>query len=367
MKHRVTLMGIKVPYSQAEIARRLGVSRTQITLLVQGKRKLSRKLADRLADILAGAQADKPNALTVASNPLGGTCRVFGGFDSHTLPPLYQPTSSRLASFSAMLTCFLNSRRQGLSTRTLEWYSSYLNLARSVVGAGVTSQDLSLFLDRLTCSCGGKHAYYRCLRAFYNWLYSPKSGYNLNPQDNPLLSIDPPKVPKKILPSLSREQVDYLIDQAVCVRDKAIISLFADSGLRLTELANINPHNIDWENRLIKVVCKGNKEGLAPFGERTEKFMKEWLSQYYGNGRLWNLNSWGIVEMLKVLRAKTGLPCNAHTFRRTFASLLAKRGVDSLHIMRLGRWESIAMVERYTRSVGFEDSLRVWRGLEESS
>ena len=87
--------------------------------------------------------------------------------------------------------------------------------------------------------------------------------------------------------------------------------------------------------------------------------LHEWLSQYNANGRLWDLNAWGIVEMLKQLRVKTGLPCNPHTFRRTFASLLAKRGVDSLHIMRLGRWESIAMVERYTRSVKFEDSLKI--------
>ena len=52
--------------------------------------------------------------------------------------------------------------------------------------------------------------------------------------------VDAPKVGKKILPSLSHEQVEYLIKQAECVRDKAIISLFADSGLRLSELANIN-------------------------------------------------------------------------------------------------------------------------------
>jgi len=88
--------------------------------------------------------------------------------------------------------------------------------------------------------------------------------------------------------------------------------------------------------------------------------MREWLLQYQGNGRLWDLKAWGIIEMLKQLRVKTGLPCNPHTFRRTFASLLAKRGIDSLHIMRLGRWESIAMVERYTRSVRFEDSLKLY-------
>jgi len=67
--------------------------------------------------------------------------------------------------------------------------------------------------------------------------------------------------------------------------------------------------------------------------------------------------------MLKRLSVRTGLPCNPHTFRRTFASILAKRGVDSLHIMRLGRWESIQMVERYTRSVGFEDSLKLYSAI----
>lgn len=64
--------------------------------------------------------------------------------------------------------------------------------------------------------------------------------------------------------------------------------------------------------------------------------------------------------MLNTLKLKTGLPCNPHTFRRTFTSILAKRGVDSLHIMRLGRWESIQMVDRYTKSVRFEDSLKLY-------
>jgi site-specific recombinase XerD len=290
---------------------------------------------------------------------LGGSKAVFGGFDSHALPPSGFPVL--LTNTPNLLTDFLNSRRQGLSPRSIEYYRCYLNLARQVVGIDVPAQRITQFLGSLTCSDGGKHAYYRTLRAFYNWLYSPKSGYNLNPQKNPILLVEAPKVGKKILPSLSQEQVEYLIEQAGCVRDKAIISLFVDSGLRLSELANIKPENIDWENRLIKVVCKGNKEGLAPFGERTEKLMREWLSQYQADGRLWDLKAWGIIEMLKVLKVKTGLPCNAHTFRRTFASLLRKAGLDSMAIKDLGRWESITMVERYTRSVTFQDSLKFYK------
>ena len=162
---------------------------------------------------------------------------------------------------------------------------------------------------------------------------------------------------------MTTEQLDYLIKQAEGTRNKAIISLFADSGLRLSELANIKPHNIDWQHKLIKVRCKGGKEGMAAFGERTEKLLKDWLSQYSPNERLWDANRWGISIMLRRLSVKTGLPCNPHTFRRTFASILAKRGLDSLHIMRLGRWECMAMVERYTRSVKFEDSLKLYSSI----
>ena len=167
-----------------------------------------------------------------------------------------------------------------------------------MVGCQVSGQEINHFLKALTCTNSGKHGYYRVLRCFYNWLYSPKSGYNLLPQNNPILLVDAPKVERKILPSLTLEQLDYLIEQVGSVRDKAIISLFTDLGLRLSELANINPHNIDWEHRLIKVVCKGNKESLAPFGEKTEKLLREWLSQYHTNGSLWDINYWGINIML---------------------------------------------------------------------
>ena len=227
---------------------------------------------------------------------------------------------------------------------------------------GVSGQAIKEFLDSRQCTAGGKHAYYRTLRAFYNWLYSPKSGYHLKPQDNPMLMVESPKVGKRILPSLTPEQIASLIELSQSVRDKAIISLFSDSGLRLSELASVRLENIDWGSRLIKVRCKGNKEGLAPFGERTESLLREWLTLYSPNGgNIWGIGKWEIEDMLKVLKGKTGLPCNPHTFRRSFASILAKSGVDSLHIMRLGRWESIQMVERYTRSVRFEDSMKHYK------
>jgi len=76
---------------------------------------------------------------------------------------------------------------------------------------------------------------------------------------------------KVILPSLIPEQVEYLIEQAENVRDKAIISLFADSGVRLNELLNIRECHIDWENQIIIIWGKGSKQRKAPFTKRTAK------------------------------------------------------------------------------------------------
>jgi len=76
---------------------------------------------------------------------------------------------------------------------------------------------------------------------------------------------------------------------------------------------------------------------------------------------IWHMKRRAIQRMLEKLQESTGLRCNAHTFRRTFASNLHRAGMDIEHIMRLGGWESLDMVVRYTRSVKFEESLRLYR------
>jgi site-specific recombinase XerD len=71
----------------------------------------------------------------------------------------------------------------------------------------------------------------------------------------------------------------------------------------------------------------------------------------------------GIEIMLQRLGNQTGLICNPHTFRRTFASNLHRAGIDVEHIMRLGGWSSLDMVLTYTKSVKFEDSLKIYQQL----
>jgi integrase/recombinase XerC len=200
-----------------------------------------------------------------------------------------------------------------------------------------------------------RHASFRAIKTFYRWLEAECG------TKNPLNGMPAPILGKPILPALSLNEVLHLIEQASSIRDKAIIALLTESGLRLSELANIKPQDIDWDAHTIKVMGKGRKEAYSPFGELSERYLKEWLAHYEPNGNIWGINENGVSIMLRRLKAKTGLPCNPHTFRRTFACLLRKAGVDTMTIKDLGRWESLEMVQRYTRSVSFQDSLRFYK------
>jgi site-specific recombinase XerD len=258
------------------------------------------------------------------------------------------------------LELFLQSRESmGVSPKTLRFYHERLSKFLHAVNlTNATRQDIQKYLNSIPPNqygLGTRHASYRALKAFYKWLNHEYGIPNL------MDGVPAPILGKPILPALIKEQVRYLINKAVSVRDKAIIALFVESGLRLSELANILAEHINWSNRTIRVLGKGRKEAYAAFGDITGKYLKAWLQEYQpDDNNIWGLSEWGIASMLRRLEKGTGLPCNAHTLRRTFACLLRKAGIDTMTIKDLGRWESLEMVQRYTRSVSFDDSLKFY-------
>jgi len=261
------------------------------------------------------------------------------------------------------LPLFLQSRQaMEVTPGTLSFYRTKLGRFLSELDVDKAQrQDIEAFLIQFK-NPGNRHAYYRAIKTFYNWraeMFGLPSS---------MKHMRAPRLAKLILPSLTREQVLTLIDTLDNVRDKAIVSLFTESGLRLSELASIKPYDIHWTNRTIQVIGKGRKEAMAPFGPLTERYLRAWLSEHEADGgnNIWGLNTWGISSMLRRLKQLSGLPCNPHTFRRTFACLLRKAGIDTMTIKELGRWESLEMVQRYTRSVTFNDSLKFYKApLEE--
>ena len=251
---------------------------------------------------------------------------------------------------------FMQSRlAKEVSPSTVRFYEVKLGrFIKDINPDKATQSHIEKFLLQFS-NPGNRHGYYQVIKTFYIW-----REHTLG-MPNPIKFMVAPKVGKLILPSLTIEQVKFLLATVENKRDKAIIALLTESGLRLSELTNINPQDIDWDAHTIRVIGKGRKEAYAPFGAFSEGSLKEWLTQFTPNGNIWGINEWGISIMLRRLKVKTGLPCNPHTFRRTFACLLRKAGIDTMTIKDLGRWESLEMVQRYTRSVSFQDSLKFYK------
>jgi len=254
-----------------------------------------------------------------------------------------------------LLTLFVNSRRDGISPRTIEFYRDCLT--PFVKHYPITSEGVNLFLANLTCG-NAKLNYYRAITVFVHWLL--RMGYV---KDNPLAQVDKPKPAKRMLPSLTSGQVQQLIDAVDNIRDKAIISLLADSGMRLNELTSVKASDIDWDSYTITIIGKGNKQRKAPFTERSAKLLKAYLGENHHNGSIWNMGRYGVQTMLKRLAKETGIACNAHSFRRGFACNLHRKGLSTLDIMHLGGWEDLDMVLKYTRSITFEDCLEHYKAV----
>jgi len=225
-----------------------------------------------------------------------------------------------------------------------------------------TSDDMIAFLG--TKTPGIRRRAFETFRAFARWL--KKKGI----MPEPWADIEKPRVPKSLPPAPSLEQVKSLFsyidshfEPNIALRNKAIIAVLIESGLRLTEIASVTSPNIDWQEHTIRVWGKGQKEGKAPFGDVSEALLKQWLSENkpISGDNIWGLSRNGIQIMLKRLKIATGIPSNAHSFRRAFASILRRSGVDTMTIKDLGRWESLEMVQRYTRSVTFQDSLKFYK------
>jgi integrase/recombinase XerD len=166
--------------------------------------------------------------------------------------------------------------------------------------------------------------------------------------------------------SLTVQQVDTIIEVADTLPEKCMVSLAFSSGLRLSELARIKIPDIDFETMTIRVVVKGNREARAVFDERTKELIKELIKELTGNrtgGSLFELKPRGIQDTMTRLSNESGIEFSCHSFRRAFASHLRRQGLDISHIMVLGNWQDLSMPLRYSESVRFEESVKLYREL----
>jgi len=252
--------------------------------------------------------------------------------------------SSQTIFTKELLDKFITSRPQGISHKSIESYHYTLD---SFVGHPLTPEGINAYLGSLSCH-NGKLKFYSCLRALCNWLY-----VNDYIPDNPIKKVSTPKTSKKLLPAISKEQLEILLKHCHCERDRAIISLLWYSGMRLSEVANVRAQDFNWRDGTAIVLGKGNKFRKCLSGNGK---VREWFTIHDS----FEVLPGGIQTMLKRLAIETDIHCNPHSFRRGFCVHQVKSGLSTRVVQALGGWEQLTMVERYSASLTFDDALSIY-------
>ena len=217
------------------------------------------------------------------------------------------------------------------------------------------------------------HHYYSALRAFYNW--AVREGFI--PQ-SPVAKVKVAKAKPRVMQPYSAEQIKKMLRvcdydyqhgaRFVGSRNRALILMFLDSGLRLSELANIKLQDIDVDNGRIKVTGKGNKERVVRIGKTAQKALWRYL-MYRGEDSkqlLWlseerkPLHGSGIQSSVDRVKRRAGIDemgC-VHRFRHSFALSFLRADRNPFNLQDLLGHNSLEMVKRYTATLGMEDALK---------
>jgi len=206
--------------------------------------------------------------------------------------------------------------------------------------------------------------YYKCVNRFLNWMVEERI-LKRSPMDN----IRPPKVPQKVIVPFTVEHIKRLLllcdsEKFLGARNRAIILVFLDTGLRLSEMAGIQLDDVDFDRETIKVMGKGARERVVRIGKTAQKaLLKYLLMRRDDHPCLWvseeqkPLTHWGIACVMRVLKQRAkieGVRCSAHTFRHTFATRALLNGAGEFEVQSLLGHSKLDMTRRYAASLRSE-------------
>jgi len=178
--------------------------------------------------------------------------------------------------------------------------------------------------------------------------------------------IERPKLRKSIPKTLSTEDILKLFDIDLVTefdyRNKAMLELMYGCGLRVSEIVNLNIHDIDFTNCVIRVMGKGSKERIVPLGEyciyylnlylerRSSMLKKERCDKLFLNNHGKGMTRQGFFKILKEIDKLKGIKkeLSPHTIRHSFATHLLNNGADLRSIQTMLGHENIETTQIYT-------------------
>jgi len=251
----------------------------------------------------------------------------------------------------------------------------------------ITSAHISSFLNYVatekvrwggrTSSCCHRaspatcHHYGRILKTFFSW--AEQEGYI---KASPLARVRlkqpryrevEPFSDEEILSMLEVCENEFRRDRFVGSRNHAIVSIFADTGIRLSEQASLTLSDVHPQLERLRVMGKGEKERIVPLASEARRSLRRYLRYRHRNGRreLWltddgePLERRGLEEVLVRLKKRAGIRGfgRAHRFRHYFATTMLNSGASLRQVQALLGHEGPEMTLRYAHKLDIQEAI----------
>ncbi len=185
---------------------------------------------------------------------------------------------------------------------------------------------------------------------------------------NPIANLRPPRGEKPLPVYVPTNYINEILDEElepydwVALRNKLIVAVLYECGLRRSELAGLKDDDVDIEGRKLKVLGKGNKERIVPFGTGLAEELSKWRQtrdELFGESETFFLSlrgkpmtGEGVYAIVhKYLKAVPGLARRgAHALRHSFATDMLNNGADLIAIKELMGHSNVSTTVTYTHT-----------------
>jgi len=275
---------------------------------------------------------------------------------------------------------------EGKSKRTTGWYRDNLNrFARYLVGrrrslrvTDISVSDVRDFIRHLQTavvkwegrpnqkemplSPSTIHGYVRTIKAFWSWLL--REGYI---DHNIMTAVRPPKVPRKVINTFSPEQIERLLrtpdrGNSRGFRQYLILLVLLDTGIRLSELIDLTLEKVDMPRSCFRIMGKGSKERIVPFGGQVRKALLKYMMKYRpepvaprvtqlllseGGYPMKKRELQAIISRIGKQAGIYDVRCSPHTFRHVFARQFLMNGGNVFALQQVLGHSSLEVVKLY--------------------